>query len=724
MKTTSSPVYELARDFVMHTNKNIFITGKAGTGKTTFLHQLKDQTMKQMAVVAPTGVAAINAGGTTLHSFFQLPFNPFIPTTAGRKQLIETVKMRSYKRKILQELELLVIDEISMVRADVLDAVDAMLRHVRFRFREPFGGVQVIFIGDMYQLSPVVSDEEWQILGQYYHSPYFFHSQVCGEKQPVYIELDTIFRQAEQRFINLLNEVRNNCLSRESLNLLQQRFQPDFEPSRDENWITLTTHNIVADRINALELNQLDSPIKSFTARVEGDFPEKNFPIDADLQLKEGARVMFIRNDMEQPRRYYNGKIGVIDEFNEGSIRVYCQEDDEFIDVTPVEWENIHYTTNPKTNHIETHINGRFIQFPLRLAWAITIHKSQGLTFERAVIDAGKAFAPGQVYVALSRCRTLEGIVLLSSINPETISNDRLIVEHQEQKPELNTLESELEESTRAFRLFTLSQIFDFSAATGQFSRFIKQMEIPEKGFGAEVISFLQQVETKLKSAEDVSNRFQMQLKTIFSAELIDEDFLTERIEAASVFFREQLKLLMEQIKLSPANTDNKEVADEYNEGIKNLHVSMSLKQHMLRTLKHPFHSENYFRTKNAFIVTESGVNAYSKHTTGKNLQLVNPKLFFRLVELRNKLCETNDTPVYLIASSKSLQEMSEFLPQSKQELMKIHGFGKAKVDKYGGMFLEIIAGFCLEHNLTSRIFDKPGNEKKKKSKKKKAGVE
>lgn len=720
MKENSSSVYDIARDFVMHTNKNIFITGKAGTGKTTFLHQLKEQTMKQMAVVAPTGVAAINAGGTTLHSFFQLPFNPFIPTTAGRKQLIETVKMRSYKRKILQELELLVIDEISMVRADVLDAVDTMLRHVRYRFREPFGGVQVIFIGDMYQLSPVVSDEEWQLMAEYYHSPYFFHSLVCLEKTPVYIEFDTIFRQAEQRFINLLNEVRNNCLSRESLQLLQQRYQPDFEQPADEHWITLTTHNITADRINSLELLKLDQPLKSYKAQVEGDFPEKSYPIDAELQLREGARVMFIRNDMEQPRRYYNGKIGVIDELHENSIKVYCEEDDEFIDVTPVEWENIHYTTNAKTNQIETHINGRFIQFPLRLAWAITIHKSQGLTFERAVIDAGKAFAPGQVYVALSRCRTLEGIVLLSEIQPESISNDRLVIEHQQQKPGMQALETELDDSVKAFRLFTLSQIFDYSSTSGQFARFLKSMDNPEKGFTSEVHNFLRELNGLLTANEEVANRFLNQLKAIFAQTETDEDYLTERIEAAAGYFREQLYIVRDKMKLSPASTDNKEVAEEYNEGMKTLHISLCLKQHLLHSIKHPFRAEDYFRVKNTFVVPDFSINAYSKHTSGKTLHLVNAKLYFRLVDLRNKLCETSDTPVYLIASSKSLQEMSEFLPQSKQELMKVHGFGKAKVEKYGSLFLDIINSYCMENNLTSRMFEKPGEEKKSKKKKKK----
>lgn len=717
MSTTTSSVYELAREFVIHTHKNIFITGKAGTGKTTFLHQLKDQSLKQMAVVAPTGVAAINAGGTTLHSFFQLPFHPFFPTTQGRKQLIETVKMRSYKRKLLQELELLVIDEISMVRADVLDAVDTMLRHVRFRFREPFGGVQVIFIGDMFQLSPVVSDEEWQYLSEFYTSPYFFHSKACQEKQPVYVELDTIFRQQEAAFVTMLNEVRNDCLSAESMAMLQQLYKPGFVPPEGEHWITLTTHNSKADRINALEMAQIDEPLKTFTAKTEGDFPEKSFPMDVDLQLKIGARVMMIRNDMEQPRRYYNGKIGIVQAFTDNAIQVYCAEDDQLIDITPVEWENIHYSTNAKTNQIETHINGKFIQYPLRLAWAITIHKSQGLTFDRAVIDAGRAFAPGQVYVALSRCRTLDGIVLLSSIHPDIISNDRLIVEHQRTKPEPEVLENELENSVSEFRLHSIGQLFDYDSVLGHFSRFIKQMEAPEKSFSAPVLPYLRELETKLTSIVEVGSRFQLQLKAIFSSPAIDEDYLTERLEAAAGFFKQQLRALSDQLKLSPANTDNKELAEEYNDGLKSLHNSISFKLHLLRHLKHPYQSDDYFISKQSYVVPDSGIQAYSKQNKGANLQISNRTLYFRLVELRNRLCEEHDTPVYLIASSKSLQEMTEFLPQSKSDLLMIHGFGKAKVEKYGSLFLEVISDFCMENSLSSKMYEKKPTEKKKKKK-------
>src|SRR5665647_1097527 len=321
---TPSPYYQLAQDFALFTNRSIFLTGKAGTGKTTFLRKLKKETKKQMAVVAPTGVAAINAGGTTMHSFFQLPFTPFVPTVEGRKNLIEKMKMQGNRRKVLQELELLVIDEISMVRADVLDSVDTILRHVRYRNNEPFGGVQVIFIGDMFQLSPVATDEEWRLLSQYYSSPYFFHSQVILQQQPVYIELDKIFRQTNVDFIRLLNEVRNNCLSNEGLALLQSRYNPLFVPPRDDTYITLTTHNYKADQINGEELTKISGRTYKFEAKIEGEYPEKSYPTEKTLELKIGAKVMFLRNDSETPRRFFNGKIGVVEKVNDDYITIKC----------------------------------------------------------------------------------------------------------------------------------------------------------------------------------------------------------------------------------------------------------------------------------------------------------------------------------------------------------------------------------------------------------------
>jgi hypothetical protein len=428
--------YECAMEFAVNTDRDIFITGKAGTGKTTFLHKFREETAKQVAIVAPTGVAAINAGGTTIHSFFQLPFTPFAPTPEGRSSLISRIKMNKRRRSVIRELEVLVIDEISMVRADVLDAIDAVLRSIRNRREEPFGGVQMIFIGDMHQLSPVAKTDEWSIISDYYDSVYFFSSHVIQKYPPTYIEFDRIFRQSDNQFINVLNEVRNNSLSSEGISLLKSRYFPEFIPQAEENYITLTTHNYSADSINNTELDKLKSPIHEFHAVIKGNFPENAYPIDEVLELKEGAKVMFIKNDIETPRRFYNGKIGVIISIDGDQITVECPGDRDEIIVTPLIWENIQYNTNPENNTIEEKIIGTFEQIPLRLAWAITIHKSQGLTFDKAIIDAGNAFSPGQVYVALSRCRSLEGIVLKSRVNYESIRVDDQVVQFSSYKQE------------------------------------------------------------------------------------------------------------------------------------------------------------------------------------------------------------------------------------------------------------------------------------------------
>ncbi|MEA4936111.1 MAG: AAA family ATPase [Paludibacter sp.] len=715
----SSVFYDLAKDFALQTNRNIFITGKAGTGKTTFLHNLKNLTRKQMAVVAPTGVAAINAGGVTLHSFFQLPFTPFIPSMEGKKDLMEKIKMRGFKRKILQELELLVIDEISMVRADTLDAIDTLLRQVRFRHKDPFGGVQVIFIGDMFQLSPVVSDEEWAFLSQFYASPYFFHSHVAQQQQPVYIELNKIFRQSDERFIRILNEVRNNCLTSESLQMLQSKYNPLFVPPLEETYITLTTHNYKADRINAEEIDKLPGDTIIFNAKIEGEFNEKSYPTEKELALKIGAKVMLIKNDTETPRRFYNGKIGIIEAFEDDFITIKCPEDRESIRVSRMEWENIRYTPDLKTKKINEEIIGKFTQFPVRLAWAITIHKSQGLTFEKAVIDAGEAFAPGQVYVALSRCRNLEGMVLWSRINPSTIENDREIVEHERLKLPLEALESELDKSRYIFRSYVLRQVFDFTTLTGQFARFSKSIEEVVTSFHDDTMPFLKNIQQQLVELDDIGSKFRHQVENIFHKSEVDEDFLSERLDAAKTFFTGKIHDLTETLKQSPATTDSRENAQNYNDGIKTLFSELSQKDYLLNKLQHPFSVENYFTVKNSFVIPDFTVNAYSKVSAGKTFKVNHPKLYFRLIELRNKICEPDNTPIYLVAGSKTIEEMADFLPLSEKELLQIHGFGKAKVEKFGRQFLEVITDYCLDNNLTSRMYEKSVEEKPKKKRKK-----
>jgi hypothetical protein len=717
---TPSPYYQLAKEFALFTNRSVFLTGKAGTGKTTFLRKLKNETKKQIAIVAPTGVAAINAGGTTMHSFFQLPFTPFLPTPQGRKNLIEKMKMQGSRRKVLQELELLIIDEISMVRADVLDSVDTILRHVRYRLNEPFGGVQVIFIGDMFQLSPVTTDDEWRILSQYYQSPYFFHSQVVLQQQPVYIELDKIFRQTNGDFIRVLNEVRNNCLSNEGLSLLQSRYNPLFVPPATDTYITLTTHNYKADRINAEELGKLKGKIVRFDATIQGDFPEKSFPTEKILELKIGAKVMFIKNDMETPRRFYNGKIGVIESFDDDFISIKCPDDTEAIELSRMVWENVRYSTNEKTKQIDEEVIGKFTQFPLRLAWAITIHKSQGLTFEKAVIDAGDAFAAGQVYVALSRCRSLDGMVLWSKINPFSIENDRQIVEHERNKLPVETLEIQLNESRNQFRAYVLSQLFDFRTAIGHSSRLLRDVEAVQSSFNDETIPYLKDVLRQAQLLQEIADKFQRQLQIIFTTSSVDEDYLHERLTAAVDFFGTKIETLMEMLRQSPATTDSRENARDYNDQLRSNFSFLAQKLHVFKTLRHPFSVEDYFLLKNTFLLPDFTVNSYAKTTSTKTLVSRNQKLYYQLIALRNKLCEPDDLPIYIVAGTKTLVEMADYLPQNEKDLLQIHGFGPAKVEKYGKSFIELITVYCKENKLETCMSEKATTKHDKKEKKEK----
>ena len=717
----TSPYYQLAHDFALLTNRSIFLTGKAGTGKTTFLRKLKKETKKQIAVVAPTGVAAINAGGTTMHSFFQLPFNPFIPTMEGKKNLIEKMKMQGNRRKVLQELELLVIDEISMVRADVLDAVDTILRHVRFRNNEPFGGVQVIFIGDMFQLSPVASDEEWRLLSQYYSSPYFFHSMAIQQQQPVYIELDKIFRQTNGDFIRVLNEVRNNCLSNASLTLLQSRYNPLFVPPNDDTYITLTTHNYKADQINAEELAKVKGKVYSFEAEIHGEYPDKSYPTEKTLEIKIGAKVMFLKNDTETPRRFFNGKIGVVKSVEEDSITIKCPDDHESIELGKAEWENIRYSTNQTTKQIEEEELGKFIQYPLRLAWAITIHKSQGLTFDKAVIDAGAAFAAGQVYVALSRCRSLEGMVLLSKINPSSIQNDRQIVEHERNKLPIELLEQQLDESRNVYRNFILIQLFDFKNLVGQASRLLNETDEVKSSYNEETIPYLKDILRQTQSLQEIALKFQHQLESILNKRPVSEEYLQERVAAAVDFFNTKMNNLMETLRQSPATTDSKLHASDYNDSIRMIFSNIAQKSFLMKGLKLKFTVENFFILKNTFILPDFNVNAYAKNATNKPLVTRQPKLYYDLMNLRNKLCEPHDLPIYLVAGSKTLNEMSDFLPQNEKELLQINGFGPAKVEKYGPAFLDVILAYCKEHKLQSLMHEKT-TAKKERGEKKQVG--
>jgi hypothetical protein len=541
---TENLVFDLAEKFIKETSRCIFLTGKAGTGKTTFLRHIKNTTRKNTVVVAPTGVAAINAGGTTIHSFFQLPFTPFVPfgnkTKANdelfdRYTLLQNLRIESEKRSIFRKLELLIIDEVSMVRCDILDAIDIILRHFRRKPWVPFGGVQVLFIGDLFQLPPVVQNNEWAILRNAYQSPFFFDAHVMRDADPLYIELKKIFRQSDPTFISLLNRIRNNETTGDDIDLLNERYRPDFRPSEEEGYITLTTHNARADKINQEALDRLMGDPIAFQGDVEGDFPERNFPTDRILNLKPGAQIMFIKNDTERIRRYYNGKVGIVRRIEAGKIIVSFPGEYEELEVTKESWRNVRYSLNHTTHQVEEEILGIFTQYAIRLAWAITIHKSQGLTFDKVIIDAGSAFSPGQVYVALSRCTSMEGIILFSKISRSVISSDERVLEFAEEEKLPEELQPMLNLEQQHYKLAQLLDIFDWTIAMDELKIFRDLAQ--EKKFvdQEEMHEVISKVESLVAEQQEVTRRFFEQMRSLVGQQ--DFTFLLQRVEAGVTYF-------------------------------------------------------------------------------------------------------------------------------------------------------------------------------------------
>ena len=536
-------------DFVNQTHRSIFLTGKAGTGKTTLLHQIIASTYKNVMVAAPTGIAALNAKGVTLHSLFQLPIATFVPSTAVNislaenmnvvtpKTLMQRQKMNAYKRRTLRKLELLIIDEVSMLRADTLDMINTVLKSVRGS-SAPFGGVQVLFIGDLLQLPPVVKPQEWELLQQYYKGIFFFHSKVIEENPPLYLELEKVYRQSDTNFVKILNHLRNNEISKEDMQALQPYIRPSFRPQHSDGYITLTTHNYKADQINAAAFASIKGKEFHYQAQVKGDFPEYLYPLDVQLSLKVGAQVMFVKNDLEVPKRYYNGKIGEVVYLSEEEIRVKLADEDTVIEVSTYEWENVRYKSKSESEEIEQEVLGTFIQYPLRLAWAITVHKSQGLTFDKAVIDLEDVFTSGQAYVALSRLRSLDGLVLLSPFQDKELHTSLDIINYATQKAAPESLEGILSEDKKEFLEKELLRAFSwFEVAT--------QWKIHANSYKAETGKSLKsQFHTwaveQSKACDAIivhSEKFLKQLRSILATPNYDLSFLMERFEKAYEYF-------------------------------------------------------------------------------------------------------------------------------------------------------------------------------------------
>jgi len=731
---TDNTMFNLAVDLVNQSSRNIFLTGKAGTGKTTFLKYIRENSPKQMAIVAPTGVAAINAGGVTIHSFFQLPLSPFIPDSKGfginnvvadRHSLLSRLRLTNEKRKVIQELELLVIDEISMVRCDTLDAIDLILRHIRRRRLDRFGGVQVLFIGDMYQLPPVVPEQEWQILSEYYHSPYFFDSKVFHEEPPVYIEFTKIYRQSEEQFISLLNQVRNNEMNEEGIKILSSRFIPGFGRSKDDGYILLTTHNRKADAINAEELQKINTKTYTFKAVIEGEFPEKAYPAEENLLLKAGAQVMFLKNDIsDRGKRYFNGKIGVVTKIEDEKVFVKCQDESLEIEVSKETWKNIRYSVNKNTRKLNEEELGSFTQFPLRLAWAITIHKSQGLTFEKAIIDAEEAFASGQVYVALSRCTSLTGMVLQSKIHPYSMNADKRIVAFSRSSSSFTGLQNELLIARKNYELSILVSAYDFALIIENITNLDTYLKENFSSFNKEAEPWLLQLSERLIAIQEVASKFQTQLKSLFSPETIDSPVIHERIKAAAIFFKGRLNEVIGYLLQSRVITDSRLHAKEYNDSVREVFTQLSLKKHLMQGFEDGFSIEAYQTRKMRFFLPSFSVNAYAG-AAQQSIESPHPALHLQLRKLRDSICSKTDLPIYIVAGSNTLWEMARYLPQSLAELRKISGFGDAKVEKYGQEFLDIITKYSKEKGLVSLIHEKqPKRERKEGNGTKKAKVD
>ncbi len=539
MHDENNAIFRLAAGFINETSEHIFLTGKAGTGKTTFLRYIRENTHKTAVVVAPTGVAAINAGGTTIHSLFQLPFEPYIPGfNASNKNRFRFSKA---KLDLLRQLELLIIDEVSMLRADTLDSIDMLMQRIR-RNSKPFGGVQVLYIGDLFQLPPIAKEDEWELLKAYYTGTFFFHAKVIQQTQPVYLELKKIYRQDDPVFIHLLNRIRNNQILPSDLEMLNRQYNPAFIPPDDQKFITLTTHNYKADQINNRKLAEINDKESVFTGTIQGEFPDYALPTEINLRLKTGAQIMFIKNDTEEPRRYYNGKIATISRITDDNVYVFLEDFQSEIALSKESWDNIRYTLNKETGKINEEKLGSFSQYPVKLAWAITIHKSQGLTFNHAVIDIGASFAAGQAYVALSRCTGLDGIVLHSKIQPNCILTDPSAIQFSQSEKNAEELEHIFSSGKRKFWAERLLLYFDWKPMYDVLYEMGKLLEDKTSDEFEPARKLLEEFKIQTRLLENTAVKFKLQLSQLTAAqEKIDMELLQERCQKAILYFHEQI---------------------------------------------------------------------------------------------------------------------------------------------------------------------------------------
>jgi len=699
---------ELARRYVEQTGVSVFLTGKAGTGKTTFLREVAAHCGKRHAIVAPTGVAAINAGGVTIHSFFQLPFDPYLPDVkelVTEYQLPERHKSLSKnKLSVIRTLELLIIDEISMVRADLLDAIDMTLRRYR-RSSRPFGGVQLLMIGDVHQLSPVVTESERGYMERVYASPYFFASKALQRTPYVTIELTTVYRQQDETFVNLLNHVRDNNIDPATLQALNARVSHSTTQSPSHSAtppITLTTHNRQADAINRRQMEALKGERRVFEAQEKGNYPEKSVPCDRSLEIKIGERVMFVKNDSSGGHRYYNGMLGTVtrfvydDEEKKDYIEV-INDDGDTILAGRETWESLKYKLNEKTNEIEQEVEGTFSQYPLQAAWAVTIHKAQGLTFDHVVIDAADAFAFGQVYVALSRCRTLEGLTLTTPLSAGVAFEDRSVSQFVDSQPSFEQTSEAADGYEREYRIEKLMELFGVDDLVRHTERLLEHYN-KLKNIYPEQLATLKAHHSKLLDLQGVSEKFKSQLMRL------EEEQQNERARKGSEYYLGQLALLNAQLPaLLEVEIDNKEVSKSVDEIGKELTEALRVKVACLRTVKEKGYSVQAVQKAKVDAMINGEKKSTKTHSStsakrrspspiiGEELAGAKQELVIALKQWRAAKAKEEGIPAFHILHQSVLTALAANAPRTPSQLLAVKGIGPVIMNKYGNEILEII---------------------------------
>lgn len=691
---------EQAWHCIEHTGMNLFLTGKAGTGKTTFLRKLKEKSPKRMIVLAPTGIAAINAGGVTIHSFFQLPLAPYVPDTNFNTS--SHYRFSKEKVNIIRSIDLLVIDEVSMVRSDLLDSIDMVLRRYRDHFR-PFGGVQLLLIGDMQQLAPVVKDDEWALLKNYYDTPFFFSSNALKKVPYIVIELKKVYRQNDLNFLTILNKIRDNNIDSEVMNALNTRYIPNFVPNDNEGYIRLTTHNYMAQRYNESKLNALTTPSCYYLAEVEGDFPELSYPTDKMLTLKKGAQVMFIKNDSSGNHRYYNGKIAFVTAVSRDKILVKGKDDGQEIEISQEEWTNSKYSLDSTNNEIVEKVEGTFKQYPLRLAWAITIHKSQGLTFDKAIIDAQASFAHGQVYVALSRCRTLNGLVLSSPINLQAIVADATIDSFIAHSATLQPTNDSLSKMELDYFYQLLCEQFDFHVLDNRLLRVMRVLDEHLYRIYPSLLSdYKEAYESFNTQVTKVGEAFNRQYTSMMygCSDYASNEALQKRIVQAAHYFGGKIDdLLVVLVGNTRVETDNKVIRKRFDEAYDDLQTCLCiLRGTLLFTEQEGFSVSSYLRHKAVLSIapkmkkprkSKSSSETVSKAKVATDI--LHPLLYRALKAWRAKEAVQQGMPAYTILQQKAIIGIANYQPRNKRELLRMPYVGEKTVEKYGDEILAIV---------------------------------